>query len=61
MTNKERRKLMSLYCKKYINFRLCKKQEKLNMFQRLENMLITPWDREILYAIVKYGGMTNDK
>ena len=56
MTNKERRKLMSLYCKKYINFRLCKKQEKLNMLQRLEGMLITPWDREILYAVMMAGG-----
>ena len=55
MTNKQRRRLISIYCKKYINFRLCKKKEKLNMLQNLY-MFKLSWDREILYAVMMAGG-----
>ena len=58
MTNKQRRRLISIYCKKYINFRLCKscgRRGEIHLFQHIE-MLTLSWDREIFYAVMMAGG-----
>ena len=58
MTNKKRRMLAALYCKKYINFRMCKscgRRGAIHLLQHLE-MLTLSWDREIFYTVMMAGG-----
>ena len=71
MTNKQRRRLISIYCRKnYINLSICKKHNKYRKlgydyyvspnwglyYKNAMNMFKLSWDREILYAVMMAGG-----